>query len=133
VDRVLEVGAGCGYQSVVLAHFAKAVFSIERLSVLASRLRERLFTLNYHHIRVRHGDGSQGWPEYAPYDAILVAAAGAAVPRNLIEQLKSGGRLVMPVGEPGRQQLVKVTRRGDELDEERLEHVSFVPLLDGAD
>jgi protein-L-isoaspartate(D-aspartate) O-methyltransferase len=133
MERVLEVGAGCGYQSVILAHFAKEVYSIERLSVLASRLRERLFALNYHHIRVRHGDGNLGWPEHAPYDAILVAAAALTVPPKLLEQLNVGGRLVMPVGAARNQALVRITRAEEGFLEDRLDPVAFVPLLTGVE
>ncbi len=129
--RVLEVGGGSGYQAVILAGFAREVFSIERLSVLASRLRERLFRLNYHNIRVRHGDGYLGWPEYAPFDAILSAAAAPSVPVRLLEQLVVGGRLVMPVGPAGDQQLIVVTRQDEGFIEKRYDRVSFVPLLEG--
>jgi protein-L-isoaspartate(D-aspartate) O-methyltransferase len=131
MGRVMEIGGGCGYQAVILAEFAQEVFSIERLSVLASRLRERLYALNRHSIRVRHGDGYQGWAEYAPFDAILSAAAAPAVPAKWLEQLACGGRLVMPLGAPGQQELVRVTRYEEGLVEERLERVSFVPLLEG--
>jgi len=131
VDTVLEVGGGSGYQAAVLANFARRVYSVERIAVLVTRLRRRLDALGYRNILVRHGDGSVGWPEYAPYDAILIAAASAVIPVAALEQLRVGGRLVMPVGEPGRQQLLLVTRREEGFDEEPLEPVSFVPMLEG--
>ena len=98
MKRVLEVGPGCGYQSAVLAQVAERVFSIERIAALANKLRSRLHELRVPNVRVRHGDGFLGWPENAPFDAILVAAAPVGVPAALLEQLAIGGRLVIPVG-----------------------------------
>jgi protein-L-isoaspartate(D-aspartate) O-methyltransferase len=131
MEKVLEIGAGCGYQTAVLAHFAKWVYSVERIGVLARRLRERLRTLGYANVRVRHGDGRLGWPHYAPYDAILIAAAVLSVPDQLLDQLRIGGRLIAPVGEPGWQQLRLVTRRSEGFEELALDEVRFVPLVDG--
>ncbi len=112
-DRVLEVGTGSGYAAAVLAELAREVYSIERHESLASTAAARLADLGYSRIVVRHGDGTLGWPEHAPFDAILVAAGGPDVPEALVEQLTIGGRLVIPIGESLRtQSLVRVTRTG---------------------
>lgn len=129
--KVLEVGAGCGYQTVVLARFAQQVYSIERIAALANRLRERLHELRVTNVRVRHGDGRQGWTAHAPFDAILVAAAASSIPRALIEQLGIGGRLIMPLGKPRDQMLTVLRKTADGISEEEIERVSFVPLVDG--
>jgi len=131
LERVLEIGTGCGYQSAVLAPFARKIVSIERIGSLARRARLRLRELKCHHVSVRHGDGLQGWAQLAPYDGILVAAAPDRVPAALLEQLAEGGRLVMPVGRGGVQRLVRVTYRDGRYREERLADVSFVPMLEG--
>lgn len=128
-ERVLEIGTGTGYQTALLARLAAQVFSVERLSDLASRAREALAQAGARNTTVLVGDGSLGWRPYAPYDAILVAAAGPSVPQPLFEQLAEGGRLLMPVGPPGAQVIVRVTRRGSERVEERLATASFVPLI----
>ncbi len=130
-QRVLEVGTGCGYQSAVLAQLVAEVYSVERIDGLLRNARARFQELSLHNIRLRHGDGYAGWVEHGPYDAILVAAAPAEIPQPLLEQLAEGGRLVLPVGPSGDQTLMVVTRRGEELSEQRLERVSFVPLLAG--
>lgn len=130
--KVLEVGAGCGYQTMVLAQLIGAVYSLERIGDLARRARERLRQLNVYNARIRHGDGYQGWKEHAPYDGILVAAAPPDIPAALLEQLAPGGRLVVPVGERGSQQLLAITRRDNEYQQEVLDMVSFVPMLRGA-
>jgi protein-L-isoaspartate(D-aspartate) O-methyltransferase len=131
LTRVLEVGAGCGYQTAVLAQLAGRVFSVERLAALANKLRTRLMEMRITNVRVRHGDGYQGWPAYAPYDAILVAAAPVTVPAALLEQLAVGGRLIIPVGRAGHQQMCLYTRDEQGIRETLLERVSFVPLLEG--
>ncbi len=131
LTRVLEVGAGCGYQTAVLAQLAGRVFSVERLAALANKLRTRLMEMRITNVRVRHGDGYQGWPAYAPYDAILVAAAPVTVPAALLEQLAVGGRLIIPVGRAGHQQMCLYTRDEQGISETLLERVSFVPLLEG--
>lgn len=131
LDRVLEVGAGCGYQSAVLAQMAGRVFSIERIAALANKLRSRLHEMRITNVRIRHGDGFLGWLDNAPYDAILVAAAPVGVPAPLLEQLAIGGRMVIPVGRAGSQELRLLTRTATGYEEEILERVSFVPLLDG--
>jgi protein-L-isoaspartate(D-aspartate) O-methyltransferase len=130
-DRALEIGTGSGYAAAVLAVIVREVHTIERVESLAHSARRRLHELGYANVHVRHGDGTLGWPEHAPYDAILVTAGGPEVPRSLLRQLAIGGRLVMPVGpEPDWQRLVRVTRRdGDHYDREELEAVAFVPLI----
>lgn len=129
-DRVLEVGAGSGYAAAVMAVIARRVFAIERHPILCSQARERLEALGYSNAELRVGDGTTGWPEAAPFDAILVAAGGPEVPRALKEQLAIGGRLVIPVGEAASQKLVKLTRRGEhDYEEEDRGWVRFVPLI----
>jgi len=132
-DHVLEVGAGSGYASAVLAQIAATVHAIERHALLTRIARERLDALACTNVHLRTGDGTLGWPEAAPFDAILVAAAGPQVPHPLKEQLHLGGRLLMPldVGAPGgTQQLLRVVRRGeDEFEQEVLGGVAFVPLI----
>ena len=130
-DRVLEIGAGSGYAAAVLSRIVAEVYTVERHAELADYARRRLADLDYDNVRVLHGDGTRGWPEHAPYDAIIVAAGGPAVPDSLRAQLAPGGRLVMPVGRSRQQQhLVLVTRRPDGVyDEERLAPVAFVPLI----
>ncbi len=129
--KVLEVGTGCGYQAAVLAPLVITVYSVERIAALQQRARRVLRELRIANVHMRHGDGFEGWPPYAPYDGILVAAAATAIPPALLEQLGNGGRLIMPVGPDREQKLMRVTRRGDNLDKEVLGPVTFVPLLQG--
>src|SRR5215210_7049570 len=130
-ERVLEVGAGSGYAAAVMSRIADRVYAIERHPSLGALARERFRRLGYDNIELRVGDGTLGWPDAAPFDAILVAAGGPEVPQALKEQLAVGGRLVIPVGgEEGHQILLKVTRTGQtEYDEEELGGVMFVPLI----
>jgi protein-L-isoaspartate(D-aspartate) O-methyltransferase len=130
-NRALEIGTGSGYGAAVLAGIAAEVYTIERLAGLAESARRRLAELGYHNVHVLLGDGTLGWPEHAPYDAIVVTAGGPRVPPALLDQLAIGGRLVMPVGGESRfQQLVRVRRKGaDDYDHEDLEEVAFVPLI----
>jgi len=130
-DRVLEIGAGSGYAAAVMSRIAAQVYAIERIEELAVAADERLRRLGYANVELRTGDGTCGWAEAAPFDAILVAAAGPAVPPPLAEQLAVGGRLVMPVDEePFGQRLVRVTRTGeDEFAQRSLCGVAFVPLI----
>ena len=130
-DRVLEIGTGSGYSAAVLAEIANEVYTIERHQVLADTARERLQKLGYKNIHVLQGDGSLGWPEHAPFDAIVVTAAGPDVPQSLKQQLAIGGRLVMPVGEYRYSQtLLRVRRINEsEYEEENLGGVRFVPLI----
>ncbi|MGD8378575.1 MAG: protein-L-isoaspartate(D-aspartate) O-methyltransferase [Gammaproteobacteria bacterium] len=129
--RILEVGTGCGYQTSVLAQLGAQIYSVERIEPLLRRARTMLRTLGLGNVRLKHSDGSWGWPENAPFDGILVTAAPEVVPQALIEQLADGGRLVIPVGPSGRQQLQLITRQGDQVVSETLGQVSFVPLLGG--
>jgi protein-L-isoaspartate(D-aspartate) O-methyltransferase len=130
-DNVLEVGTGCGYQSAVLAPLVARLNTIERIAPLLTRARERLKELGIRNIRFRHGDGALGWKSHAPYDGILVAAAPLTVPDALIKQLKLGGRLIVPIGAEGEQQLVRFTRREQRVERDLLGPVAFVPLLGG--
>ncbi len=131
--RVLEVGCGCGYQAAVLSQLVAEVYSVEILSELAETATSRLARLGYDNVTVANRDGALGWPEFAPFDGILVAAAAETVPPALLEQLKPGGRLVLPVGSPyGYQELVAITRRADGVLERRdVLGVAFVPLTGG--
>ena len=130
-DRVLEIGTGSGYAAAVLAVIAAEVYTIERIESLAASAGRRLHDLGYANVHVRHGDGSLGWPEHAPYDAIVVTAGGPDVPPSLLRQLAVGGRLVMPVGPtPRSQRMVRVVRSAEErYDREALADVAFVPLI----
>ena len=130
-EKVLEIGTGCGYQTAVLAPLVKRIYSVERLPELLRKTRQRLRDLNIYNVQFRPGDGWQGWPKYAPYDGIIVAAAAPVLPEMLLKQLAPGGRLVMPVGPAGRQELTLVTRREDHYEERSLGAVSFVPLVPG--
>lgn len=129
--RVLEIGAGSGYAAAVLSRIVHEVYTIDRHRELVAYARARLAKLDYNNVWLRHGDGTQGWPEHAPYNGIIVAAGGPAVPAPLIAQLAIGGRLIMPVGRQRHQQtLVLVRRTGEETTtEERLLGVLFVPLI----
>jgi protein-L-isoaspartate(D-aspartate) O-methyltransferase len=131
LNNVLEIGTGCGYQTAVLAPLVGKLYTIERVEALLDRARERLKELEIRNVRFRHGDGAQGWPAHAPYDGILVAAAPHAVPETLLEQLAPGGRLVVPIGAEGDQELVRITREETRLKREKLGAVSFVPLIQG--
>ncbi|MGD9855627.1 MAG: protein-L-isoaspartate(D-aspartate) O-methyltransferase [Planctomycetaceae bacterium] len=133
-DRVLEVGAGSGYAAAVLSRIAREIDTIERHPELAQTAAERLLQVGYHNVHVMCGDGTLGWPEHAPYDAILVSAGGPRVPPALLQQLSIGGRLVIPVGaEKDTQELIRVTRRGeDDFQREDLGPVRFVPLIGAA-
>ena len=128
-ERVLEVGTGSGYQTVLLSHLAAQVFSIERVPALFDRARETIHQSGARNISLLLGDGTIGWREYAPYEAILVSAAAPAVPAPLAAQLADGGRLLIPLGGKEEQMLAVVTRRGDALEQRDIAPVRFVPLL----
>jgi len=128
-ERVLEIGAGCGYQSAVLALLSREVYSVELRSDLAQAAADRLKRLGFENVHVHCGDGSVGLKEFAPFEAILVAAAAPEVPGPLLEQMSDGGRLIAPVGGEDHQQLVLVTRRAGEYFQERKEYCRFVPLV----
>ena len=131
LGNVLEVGTGCGYQTAVLAALVGRIHTIERIEPLLKRAKERLKELGIKNVRFRHGDGSLGWKAAAPFDGILVAAAPLRVPEALLEQLAVGGRLIMPVGPEGQQELVRFTRREQKVERQNLGPVAFVPLLGG--
>ena len=128
-ERVLEVGTGSGYQAALLSQLVAQVFTVERLAPLASRAREAIAAAGVDNVTVLVGDGTLGWRPYAPYDAILVAAASPRVPPPLLQQLADGGRLLAPIGTGPAQEIVRITRRGAALSEERLAPASFVPLI----
>lgn len=128
-DRVLEIGTGSGFQAAVLARLARFVFTVERIPQLAAEARRRLAALGLGNVTVQVMDGSLGWRAHAPYDVILLSAAAPSIPRPLLEQLAPGGRLVAPVGDLRRQELVRVLRSGDGFTTERFGPASFVPLV----
>jgi len=130
-DSVLEIGTGCGYQTVILARLVPRVYTIERIDALLHRARERFHALKCGNIRARHGDGNQGWPVHAPYDGILVSAAPVGVPKALVDQLSPAGRLIIPVGKSGEQELLCIARTADGITEKRMDWVSFVPMVEG--
>ncbi len=128
-ERVLEIGAGSGYQAAVLSFLAREVIAIEALPRLAAVARERMARLGYANVRIIESDGSVGWLPGAPYNAILVSAAAPSVPQPLIDQLREGGRAVVPVGDAESQQVLRITRRGGEAIRDKLYHCRFVPLI----
>ena len=130
-DKVLEIGTGCGYQTAVLAPLVKEIYTVERIPELLRKAKQRLRQLDIYNVRFRLDDGWQGWPKYAPYDGIIVAAAAAELPQKLLEQLAPGGRLIIPVGPSGAQELTVVLRRDDHFEKLSLGAVSFVPLVKG--
>ncbi|OOZ36258.1 protein-L-isoaspartate(D-aspartate) O-methyltransferase [Solemya velesiana gill symbiont] len=131
LETVLEVGTGSGYQTAVLAQLVKRVYSVERISALQRLARMRFQEMNLRNIRLRHTDGGMGLLEYAPFDGIIVTAAPEGIPRALVEQLRPGGRMVLPIGTRQEQVLVKVIRTESGYEKEILEQVAFVPLLGG--
>lgn len=132
-DTVLEVGTGSGYQAAILSQLVPRVFSVERIVALQTKARERYHKLNLNNIMLKHSDGSWGWPQHAPYPAIIVTAAPEQVPEALLEQLAVGGVMVIPVGsQHGVQKLLQITREAEGYIEEELDGVKFVPLLNGA-
>lgn len=127
-ENVLEVGTGSGYQTVLLSHLAARVFSIERVPELLDRAREVIAECGVRNVSLMLGDGTLGWRQHAPYDAILVSAAAPDVPRPLLEQLAEGGRMIVPLGDMDEQMLVMVTRRGETFERRDIAPVRFVPL-----
>ena len=128
-DTVLEVGTGCGYQTAVLAPLVKRLYSVERMSDLLRKTRQRLRDLNIYNVQFRRGDGWQGWKKYAPYAGIIVTAAARELPETQLAQLAPGGRLVIPIGPPGRQELMLGCRQAERFEQRSLGAVSFVPLV----
>ncbi len=129
--NILEIGTGCGYQTAVLAPLVQRVFSVERLNAVLSGAKRRIRDLDIYNVQFRLGDGWQGWRRHAPFDGILVAAAPPEIPQALLDQLKPGGRLVIPVGRGREQRLIAIDRQGDKFEESDLGAVVFVPLLTG--
>ena len=129
-EKVLEIGAGSGYQTAVLATLARKIFSIERLTILVDEANRRLQTLGFRNFTLKSGDGTNGWNAYMPYDAILVAAGGPSIPEPLVSQLKIGGKLVIPIGgEERSQMLIRVTKTADSYTTENFGPCAFVPLI----
>jgi protein-L-isoaspartate(D-aspartate) O-methyltransferase len=127
-QRVLEVGSGCGYQAAVLSLLVKEVFSIEIVEALAIGAAERLRRLGYDNVQVRHGDGHLGWPERAPFDAIIATCAPKEIPEALVEQLREGGHMAIPVGHRGVQDLIVLTKEEGSLRQNKVMQVRFVPM-----
>jgi protein-L-isoaspartate(D-aspartate) O-methyltransferase len=128
-DRVLEIGTGSGYQAAVLAELAKEVYSLEIIEQLARTAQERLQALGYKNVRVKSGDGFYGWPEHAPYDAIMITCATPRIPERLVAQLREGGRMILPLGnQPFHQALTLVTKKAGRIEQRSLEDVVFVPM-----
>jgi protein-L-isoaspartate(D-aspartate) O-methyltransferase len=130
-QKVLEVGTGSGYQAAVLAQLVPKVYTVERILALVPLARQRFRSLNLRNVSIKQSDGTWGWPQQAPFDAILVTAAPADIPAALLEQLADGGRMVIPVGGSSGQTLAVITRRGKKFEREDIEPVSFVPLVGG--
>lgn len=128
-ERVLEIGTGSGYQTVLLSHLASQVFSIERVGTLVSQARDAIRAAGASNVSLLSGDGTLGWREYAPYDAILVTAGSPAIPTPLSEQLSEGGRMLIPIGDREEQILTLFTKRGDELERRDIGTARFVPLI----
>jgi protein-L-isoaspartate(D-aspartate) O-methyltransferase len=128
-DRALEIGTGLGYQAAILSRLAKEVFTIERQPDLASAASERLASLGYLNVHVHCGDGTLGLPEFAPFDAVLVAAAAPAAPQPLLAQLAEGGRMIIPVGDADNQELRLIEKRAGKFSARTLEGCRFVPLV----
>jgi protein-L-isoaspartate(D-aspartate) O-methyltransferase len=131
VESVLEIGTGCGYQTAIIAPFASRVYTVERIRPLLERARHNIKLLGIRNVEFKHDDGNLGWPAKGPFDAILTTAAPREVPPELLAQLKDGGRLVIPVGGDGVQELRLITRHGQEYESSVLDMVRFVPLLHG--
>lgn len=128
-EKVLEIGTGSGYQTALLSRLAEQVFSVERIAPLLDRAREVLAEIGVRNVSFLLGDGTLGWRQYGPYDAILVSAAAPTVPATYVEQLAEGGKLLIPLGDRDEQVLNVITRRGDALESEAMGPVRFVPLL----
>ncbi len=130
-NKVLEIGTGCGYQTAILAQLVDHVYSVERILPLQKKAKNHLFDLKLKNVSYMHNDGGWGWPEYAPFDGILVSAAPVEIPDALLEQMAMGGVMIIPTGESGRQILQRVIRTDKGYEVEEFEAVSFVPFLQG--
>lgn len=131
VKRVLEVGTGSGYQTAILSRLVFSVYSVERIKPLLNNAREKFRKLKLNNVLTQYSDGGWGWPQKAPFDVIIVTAAPEILPTSLLEQLIDGGKLIIPVGKKGKQELQVFQRAGDKFHKKVLEKVSFVPLLKG--
>lgn len=131
LEKVLEIGTGCGYQTAILAHLVKDVYSVERIASFLIPTQKRLAQLNIKNIQLFHGDGYLGWEANAPYQGILVAAAPPEIPQTLLEQLALNGRLIIPAGDSKHQKLYQITRTRTGFDSKILNEVCFVPLCEG--
>ncbi|MCD6310418.1 MAG: protein-L-isoaspartate(D-aspartate) O-methyltransferase [Candidatus Eremiobacteraeota bacterium] len=133
-ERVLEIGTGSGYQAAILSRISGEVYTVEIIESLSLNAQEVISKLGYKNIKFKVGDGWKGWKEYADFDAIIVTAAASRLPKELVKQLKDGGRMVIPIGQsPFNQYLWKITKQGDEVVKESLGPVIFVPLVEGKD
>ncbi len=130
-ETVLEIGTGCGYQTAVLSPLVKKIYTVERIPELLRKTRQRLRQLDIYNVQFKPGDGWEGWPKYGPYDGIIVTAAATELPQKLLQQIAPGGRMVIPVGPAGSQDLLLVTRKNDHFEQVSLGAVSFVPLVPG--
>ncbi|PPD22661.1 MAG: protein-L-isoaspartate O-methyltransferase [Methylomonas sp.] len=130
-SRVLEIGSGCGYQTAILAKLVGQLYSVERIAPLMKKARDTLWELDIKTVGFKHADGGWGWPEHAPFDGILAAAAPATIPEALLDQLAVGGVLVIPVGSDGTQSLHRIVRTESGFEDEVFERVIFVPFLSG--
>ena len=131
LNRVLEIGTGCGYQAAVLARVAKEVYSVERVAPLLAKARKHFRELRLSNVRLRHGDGQLGMPEVAPFDAILISASATLEPRELLGQLEIGGRMILPMRQGREQRLWMIERSAHGYVEKKMDTVNFVPLLPG--
>jgi protein-L-isoaspartate(D-aspartate) O-methyltransferase len=131
LGKVLEIGTGCGYQTAILAQMVDHVYTVERILPLQKKAKDHLWSLKLKNISYLHSDGGWGWPEHAPYDGILVAAAPSEIPEMLLEQMAVGGVMIIPIGRGGRQELQRVLRTPSGYEVEELEPVTFVPFLAG--
>lgn len=131
LNKVLEIGTGCGYQAAVLSRLAREVYSVERLAPLLTKARKHFREVRAPNVRLRHGDGQAGMPEVAPFDAIVIAAAATHIPDALLEQLAVGGRMILPKTQDGEQWLFVIERTAHGYSERKMDQVRFVPLLPG--
>jgi protein-L-isoaspartate(D-aspartate) O-methyltransferase len=130
-ETVLEIGTGSGFQCAILAQLVRRVYSVERIEALQVLARQRLRDLGLRNVRLKHSDGGVGWPEYGPFDGIMVTAAPAGLPQSLLEQLSVGGRLILPLQKDQGQVMLRITRTPDGYQQEQLEAANFVPLQGG--